>query len=116
MELIQAVEDLAGLFERNAVGNIIRGALVSPALAMDTHFASAVSYQSTLFKLPVDAIQRGRDHGKRFWLIGACVLHRWEEGYKAYPTLRGMSRTALAAVTWEHSFGGQMSHVVFFLI
>lgn len=66
VELTEAVEDLQGLFERNSVGSIIRGALISPSLAVDTHFASAVSNLSPLLKLPVDVIQRGRDHGKCF--------------------------------------------------
>lgn len=63
IELTVAVEDMAGLLERNGVGNILRGAVLSPALTIDTYFAAAVSNLSPLFKLPVDAIQRGRDHG-----------------------------------------------------
>ncbi|CAM9611460.1 unnamed protein product, partial [Ascophyllum nodosum] len=60
IELTEAAEDIAGLFERNSVGSIIRGAVFSSSLAVDTHFSSAVSTTSPLFKLPVDAIQRGR--------------------------------------------------------
>lgn len=63
IELIVAAEDIAGLFERNGVGNILRGAVLSPALAVDTYYTAAVSNLSPLFKLPVDAVQRGRDHG-----------------------------------------------------
>lgn len=63
VELIVASEDLAGLFERNSVGDILRGAVLSPALAVDTYYSAAVSNLSPLFKLPVDAVQRGRDHG-----------------------------------------------------
>lgn len=60
------MEDLAGLFERNSIANIVRGGVISASLAVDAHFASAVSNLSPLFKLPVDAIQRGRDHGEPF--------------------------------------------------
>ena len=63
VELIVACEDLAGLFDRNDVGDILRGAVLSPALAVDTFYSAAVSNLSPLFKLPVDAVQRGRDHG-----------------------------------------------------
>lgn len=63
VELTVACEDLAGLFERNDVGDILRGAVLSPALAVDTYYSAAVSNLSPLFKLPVDAVQRGRDHG-----------------------------------------------------
>lgn len=63
VELIVASEDIAGLFERNSVGDILRGAVLSPALAVDTYYSAAVSNLSPLFKLPVDAVQRGRDHG-----------------------------------------------------
>lgn len=63
VELTSACADIAGLFERNSVADIIRGAILSPTLAMDTHYTAAVSTSSSLFKLPVDAVQRGRDHG-----------------------------------------------------
>lgn len=63
VELIVAREDLAGLFERNDVGDILRGAVLSPALAVDTYYSAALSNLSPLFKVPVDAVQRGRDHG-----------------------------------------------------
>lgn len=64
IELTMAVENLAGVFERNPVSSIIRGAVFSSSLAVDAHFPAAVSTQSPLFKLPVDAVQRGRDHGE----------------------------------------------------
>lgn len=64
IELSEACKDIAGLFERNGLANIVRGALLASSLAMDAHFASAVSTVSPLFKLPVDAVQRGRDHGE----------------------------------------------------
>ncbi|CAM9534507.1 unnamed protein product [Ascophyllum nodosum] len=63
IELTVASGDMASLFERNKVGDIIRGAVLAPALAVDTYYAAAVSNLSPLFKLPVDAVQRGRDHG-----------------------------------------------------
>ncbi|CAM9394854.1 unnamed protein product, partial [Laminaria digitata] len=63
VELTVACVDLAGLVERNDVGDILRGAVLSPALAVDTYYAAAMSNLSPLFKLPVDAVQRCRDHG-----------------------------------------------------
>ena len=78
IELTEAAEDIAGLFRRNSVGSIIRGAVFSSSLAVDTHFSSAVSTTSPLFKLPVDAIQRGRDHGtvlEKLQLLPRHCLH-----------------------------------------
>eukprot|EP00904_Undaria_pinnatifida_P011027 jgi/Undpi1/7054/HiC_scaffold_21.g09528.m1 len=63
IELMVACEDIAGLFRRNDAGDILRGAVLSPALEVDTYFSAAVSNASPLFKLPVDAVQSGRDHG-----------------------------------------------------
>ena len=75
IELTEAAEDIAGLFERNSVGSIIRGAVFSSSLAVDTHFSSAVSTTSPLFKLPVDAIQRGRDHGTALETLQLLFRH-----------------------------------------
>ncbi|CBJ27734.1 peroxidase [Ectocarpus siliculosus] len=63
LELTVAAEDITGLFEHSAIGDILRGAVLSPAMAVWPHFASAVSNASPLFKLPVDMVQRARDHG-----------------------------------------------------
>lgn len=63
IELTVASDDIPNLFERNDVGDILRGAVLSPALAIDTYYSAAVTNLSPLFKLPVDAVQRGRDHG-----------------------------------------------------
>lgn len=63
IELAAASADIQRLFEHNEVGDILRGAVLSPVSNIDTNFAAAVSNASPLFKLPVDAIQRGRDHG-----------------------------------------------------
>lgn len=63
VELTVASDDIANIFERNDVGDILRGAVLSPALAIDTYYAAAVTNLSPLFKLPVDGVQRGRDHG-----------------------------------------------------
>ena len=45
------------------MGDILRGAVLSPALEVDPYYAGAISNLSPLFKMPVDAVQRGRDHG-----------------------------------------------------
>lgn len=63
IELTVASADILGLFQNNDVEDIVRGAVLSPVSNIDTSFAAAVSNVSPLFKLPVDAIQRGRDHG-----------------------------------------------------
>ena len=63
VELTVAREDLAGLVENNNVSDVLRGAVLSPAMAVGTHHVAAISNLSPLFKLPVDAVQRGRDHG-----------------------------------------------------
>lgn len=63
VELTVACVDLSGLVERNDVGDILRGAVLSPALAVDTYYSAAMSNLSPLFKLPVDAVQRCREHG-----------------------------------------------------
>ncbi|CAM9946401.1 unnamed protein product, partial [Ectocarpus sp. 13 AM-2016] len=63
LELAVAADDIAGLFEHSAIGDILRGAVVSPAMAVGPRYTSAVSNASPLFKLPVDMVQRGRDHG-----------------------------------------------------
>lgn len=63
MELADASADMAGLFARNDLANVIRGAVLSPALEVDPYYFPIVSNRSPLFKLPVDAVQRGRDHG-----------------------------------------------------
>lgn len=36
---------------------------MSPAMAVGPHYASAASNASPLFMLPVDTVQRARDHG-----------------------------------------------------
>ncbi len=63
MELTVAREDLAGLLENVGVGDVLRGAVLSPAMTVGTHHAAAISNLSPLFKIPVDAVQRGRDYG-----------------------------------------------------
>lgn len=72
IELAEATEDMAGVIDRNGLGPILRGAILSPTLKIDAHFSAAVSTTSPLYKLPVDAVQRGRDHGE----IGDSTLHR----------------------------------------
>eukprot|EP00752_Nemacystus_decipiens_P002581 g2416.t2 len=64
-ELAAAVggDGLATFFENVEVADVLRGAVLSPVFAVDTHYPAAVSNGSPLFKLPVDAVQRGRDHG-----------------------------------------------------
>lgn len=63
-ELYEASKDLAGFVSRNGIGPILRGALLSRAARIDVHYPASLSNQSPLFKLPVDAVQRGRDHGE----------------------------------------------------
>lgn len=63
IELAVASADIPGLFENNEIADILRGAVLSPVSNIDTHFTAAVSNVSPLFKVSVDAIQRGRDHG-----------------------------------------------------
>ncbi|CAM9704645.1 unnamed protein product, partial [Ectocarpus fasciculatus] len=64
-ELAAAVgaDSLSSFFDSVEVADVLRGAVLSPVLAADSHFTTAVSNGSPLFKLPVDAVQRGRDHG-----------------------------------------------------
>lgn len=65
MELAEACKDVGGLIDRNGLNTILRGAVLGSSLRVDSHFPAAVSTASPLFKLPADAVQRGRDHGKR---------------------------------------------------
>ncbi|CAM9145144.1 unnamed protein product [Ectocarpus sp. 8 AP-2014] len=64
-ELAAAVgaDSLVSFFDSVEVADVLRGAVLSPVLAADSHSTTAVSNGSPLFKLPVDAVQRGRDHG-----------------------------------------------------
>lgn len=64
-DLLEATKDLAGFVERNGIGPILRGAVLSKAGSVDAYFPASLSNLSPLFKLPVDAVQRGRDHGER---------------------------------------------------
>ncbi|CAM9989530.1 unnamed protein product [Ascophyllum nodosum] len=103
IELTEAAEDIAGLFERNSVGSVIRGAVFSSSLAVDTHFSSAVSTTSPLFKLPVDAIQRGRDHG----------VPTYNDAREAYGLSRATSFSDVTADTnvealLEEAYGGDI--------
>lgn len=65
MELATASGDLAGFVSRiGGIEPIIRGAAYARCRAMDLSFAAQVSVSSPLFNLPVEVIQRGRDHGE----------------------------------------------------
>lgn len=75
MELTVASGDLAGLFGRNDVASILRGAVLSPAQAVSAHFAAALSNFSPAFKIPADAVQRGRDHGLPTYNAAREVRH-----------------------------------------
>lgn len=70
------MEKLEEVFQRYDVAMFIRGAALSPSLAIDAHFTSAVSTVSRLFKLPIDGIQRGRDHGERLVMRKTTVALR----------------------------------------
>ncbi|CAM9633673.1 unnamed protein product, partial [Hapterophycus canaliculatus] len=64
VELATASADLAGLMNRvGGIEPIIRGAAYARTQVMDVSFAAQVSVSSPLFNLPVEVIQRGRDHG-----------------------------------------------------
>ncbi|CBJ26336.1 peroxinectin precursor [Ectocarpus siliculosus] len=65
IELAAAVgaDGLVSFFNNVKVVDVLRGAVLSPVYAADTHYTAAVSNGSPLFKLPVDSVQRGRDHG-----------------------------------------------------
>lgn len=68
-DLHEASNDLAAFIRRNGIGPILRGAALSTAMGVDGHYPSSLSRFSPLFKLPVDAIQRGRDHGELCFLL-----------------------------------------------
>ncbi len=77
VELATASGDLAGLVSRlGGIEPIVRGAAYSRAQAMDASFAAQVSASSPLFNLPVETVQRGRDHGEG----GAQDERRWRWG------------------------------------
>ncbi|CBN76582.1 peroxinectin precursor [Ectocarpus siliculosus] len=64
VELATANADLAGLVTRiGGIEPIIRGASYARARGIDASFVAEVSVSSPLFNFPVEAIQRGRDHG-----------------------------------------------------
>lgn len=63
VDLHEASKDLANFVRRNGIGPILRGATLSTSMSADAHYSAVVSNLSPLFKLPVDAVQRGRDHG-----------------------------------------------------
>lgn len=65
IELATASADVAGLVSRvGGIEPIIRGASYTRSRAIDLSFAAEVSKSSPLFNLPVEVVQRGRDHGK----------------------------------------------------
>ncbi|CAM9342758.1 unnamed protein product [Discosporangium mesarthrocarpum] len=61
--LHKASADLAGIVARHGLDPILRGGVFSKASATNVAFAEEVSNASSLFALPVMALQRGRDHG-----------------------------------------------------
>eukprot|EP00903_Cladosiphon_okamuranus_P012613 g11801.t1 len=64
VELVTASGDLAGFLTRiGGIEPIIRGAAYARSQAIDVSFAAQVAASSSLFNLPVEVIQRGRDHG-----------------------------------------------------
>lgn len=65
IDLHDASQDLASFVRRNGIGPILRGAVLSTSTRVDVHYSPVLSNLSPLFKLPVDAVQRGRDHGTR---------------------------------------------------
>lgn len=77
MDLHEASKDLESFVRRNGIGPILRGATLSTSMGADAHYSAVVSNLSPLFKLPVDAVQRGRDHGAHG--CRACIrsTHRY---------------------------------------
>lgn len=73
--LSSASADMAGLLSRNDYGNILRGAVLSPSLRVDPYYSPVLANLSPLFKLPVDAVQRGRDHGLPTYNAAREVRH-----------------------------------------
>ncbi|CAM9507284.1 unnamed protein product, partial [Ascophyllum nodosum] len=64
IELAVASADVAGLVKRNGgIEPIIRGAAYSRTQKVDASFVAEISSSSSLFNLPVETVQRGRDHG-----------------------------------------------------
>lgn len=63
IDLHEASGNLASFVQRNGIGPILRGAVLSTSTSVDAHYSPVLSNLSPLFKLPVDAVQRGRDHG-----------------------------------------------------
>ena len=60
-----ASADVAGLVKRNGgIEPIIRGAAYSRTQKVDASFVAEISSSSSLFNLPVETVQRGRDHGE----------------------------------------------------
>ena len=56
---------MAGLIERiGGIESIVRGGAFSRAQAVDVSFMAKAPPSSRLFSLPLEAIQRGRDHGE----------------------------------------------------
>ena len=80
VELATASGDLAGFVSRiGGIEPIIRGAAYARSQAVDVSFAAQVSVSSTLFNLPVEVIQRGRDHGEHYIGRGSGGS-KWAEG------------------------------------
>lgn len=80
--------NIPGLFDRNDIGDILRGAVLSSTLAVGAYYTAAVSNLSLFYKLPVDAVQRGRDHGLPSYndarevgaaCVRACVFAWWRD-------------------------------------
>lgn len=81
---------------------MLRGAVLSRAFQADTHYTGAVSNGSPLFKLPVDAVQRGRDHGLPTY-NAARLVSEWESCCRRVSDLDEESRGTIASYVFERT-------------
>ncbi|CAM9820602.1 unnamed protein product, partial [Ectocarpus sp. 4 AP-2014] len=103
VELNVASADMAGIFSRNDVADVLRGAVLSPALTVDAYYSPVVSNLSPLFKLPVDGVQRGRDHG-----LPSYNAAREAYGLDPATTFEDVSDDADLASRLSDAYGGDI--------
>eukprot|EP00903_Cladosiphon_okamuranus_P015565 g14370.t1 len=105
IQLSAASADMAGLFSRNDPVNVIRGAVLSPALSVDPYYSPVLANLSPLFKLPVDAVQRGRDHGLPTYNAARAA-------YGLYPaTFANLTTDTELAARLSAAYGGDIDNL-----